>query len=517
MHGKRQMFRSSMVVGTFSFLGSLTGILVEASIAAHLGLSRSSDTFYVAFTIPYVVTNLLKATGQFSLVPFFASLDVHANQQDLWRGFSYALNLLFLGMAAVAGVGAIGAPWLIRGIAPGFTRSETVLATRLCRWLFLILLPAGLAEAIRSFLLSQHHFAVPASGNFFRNVTVIASILLTFHRLGFYSIVFGYLAGYLIQLGILGTQLLVLFPVRYSLTLAGSGEAFRNLRGAGAAQFTAALGWQGLVVVERMIASFLPPGTLTALAYGVKIMSTLVEVLAGSLGTAALPTLARAYARHETEAVRQALRDVMEIGLIAVAPAMIFCLMLPRNIIRLIFERGHFTPQATSLMSQVFFFYCLSMLLYAAIRMLNFYLFARNEAAFYLRLVTLQYAVNVATDLLYVGIFRWQVAGIPLGLLTSLLVTCGVAYARDVGGLRQSLDRAMAAYFLKVAAAAGLAAVWVWGLGQEVAAPTNGFGNFLFLCEACGGGVVIFLAAVIGLGAIKLSRVASFWRRIETP
>jgi len=40
MTAKRQMFRSSMVVGTFSFLGSLTGILVEISIAAHLGLTK---------------------------------------------------------------------------------------------------------------------------------------------------------------------------------------------------------------------------------------------------------------------------------------------------------------------------------------------------------------------------------------------------------------------------------------------------------------------------------------------
>ncbi len=63
-----------MVVGFFGFLGSLTGILVETSIAAKLGLSKSSDTFYVAFTVPYIITNLVSATGQFSLVPFFAAV-----------------------------------------------------------------------------------------------------------------------------------------------------------------------------------------------------------------------------------------------------------------------------------------------------------------------------------------------------------------------------------------------------------------------------------------------------------
>ncbi len=517
MQGKRQMFRSSMVVGVLSFLGSLTGILVEISIASRLGLSKSSDTFYVAFTLPYILTNLLKATGQFSLVPFFSSLDLHRSAADLWHGFSYAANALFLGMASIAGLGALAAPWLIRGLAPGFTRSETVLATELCRWLFLMVVPAGLTEAIRSFLLSQHRFAVPASGNFFRNITVIASILLTFRRLGFYSIVFGYLAGYGVQLTILLVQLLWLFPVRYSLTLAGSGEPFRNLRGAGAAQLTTALGWQGLVVVERIIASFLPPGTLTALAYGMKIMSTLVEVLAGSLGTAALPTLARAYARHEAEQVRRALRNVVEIGALTVFPAMVFCLLLPRDIIRLIFERGNFTAQAASLMARVFFCYSLSMALYAALRVLNFYLFARNQAAAFMRLAMLQYGINVALDLLYVGVFHWQAAGIPLALLTSLVVTAGTAYAQNVGDLRQSFDKILASYLLKVTTAASMAALTVWAVALEAPSPTTGITNFLFLCEACGMGLAVFFAVLWVLRVVKPSQLISLWQRIETP
>src|SRR5215471_5418673 len=103
---KRHLLRSSMVVGFFSFLGSLTGILVETSIAAKLGLSKSSDTFYVAFTVPYIITNLISATGQFSLVPFFSTLDARHSAEDLWRGFSYAINVVFLGSSALACLGA---------------------------------------------------------------------------------------------------------------------------------------------------------------------------------------------------------------------------------------------------------------------------------------------------------------------------------------------------------------------------------------------------------------------------
>jgi putative peptidoglycan lipid II flippase len=515
MPAKRQMARSSIVVGVFAFLGSVTGILVETSIAAHLGLSKNSDTFYAALTIPYVVTNLLRATGQFSLVPFFASLEARHTAAELWRGFSYAANLVFLGLAGFSAIGALTTPWLIRGLAPGFTPQEIALATRLCRWLFLILVPAGVAEVIRSFLFSRHRFVVAASGNFFRNVTVIVCVVFGFHRYGFYSIVFGYVCGHLIQLVIFAVHLLIAFPVKYSLTLEGSGEAFRNLRGAGAAQITAALGRQGLVVVERVIASFLPPGTLTALGYGLKIISTLSELLAGSVGTAALPTLARAFARREAEEFRRGLRHAIEIGLLLTAPAVVFCLILPQNIVRLIFERGNFTPQATAMMGRVLFYYSLSLLFYSALRILNSYLFARNEAMPFLRLAGLQYGLNVALDLLFVGAFHWMVAGIPLAMLASLAVACGAAYGRNIGAIRESLNRTLLVYTLKILAGSGLAALLVWALRAATTAPRAGLENFIFLCEACGAGTFLFIATLLALRAVKLSQIASLWKQAE--
>src|SRR2546426_4851947 len=102
MASRRQMLRSSMVVGFFSLLGSLTGILVETSIAARLSLSRSSDTFYVAFTAPYVIVNMLNATGQFSLVPFFSTLDARHSAEALWRSLSHMASLPPLGHGALA-------------------------------------------------------------------------------------------------------------------------------------------------------------------------------------------------------------------------------------------------------------------------------------------------------------------------------------------------------------------------------------------------------------------------------
>jgi putative peptidoglycan lipid II flippase len=511
------MLRSSLVVGTLSLVGGLTGILVDTSIAAHLGLSKSSDTFFVAFTIPYIITNLLYATSQSALVPFFASLQARHSAEELWRGFSYAVSLILVALGGIALVGALAAPWLVRGIAPGLDPVQTANATQLARWLFLIIVPAGLAEVFRSFLLSHHRFALPSAAGFFRNITVILFILLGFDQYGEYSIVLGYLAGYLVQVSVVGLQLAMTFPVRFSLTLVGSGEAFRNLRGAGTAQLGGAAVWQAVTVVERIIASFLPPGTITALNWGFKIMSTMAELLAGSVGTVALPALSRAVAHRDHEEERRTIRDTLEISLVVVSPAVVFCLLLDQNIMRLVFERGNFTAASTELMARVFFYYSLSLIFFSFFRVLTFYLFARHEAGAFFRLTLLLYGLNVAFDLLYVGALRLGAMGIPLGLLTAYTVTIALGIERNVADLRAALDRAFGLFTLKNLLGAGLAGVAVAVMGNWMERPATGMENFLHLAWVCGAGTLIFFATLMVTRAIPYSRFAESFKTLEKP
>ncbi len=505
-----------MVVGFFSFLGALTGILVETSIAAHLGLSRNSDTYYVALTIPYIITNLISATGQFSLVPFFASFDSQQAAGDLWHGFSYAINTIALGLFSVAVVGLAAAPILVRVIAPGFTAAQFAASAQLARWLMFIIVPAGIGEVFRSFLFSQHRFALSSAAGFFRNVCVIVFIVFGFRRYHDYSIVMGYFAGYFFQVAVLGGQVLWSFPVRYVLTLRGAGQSFRRLRGAGASQILAALAWQALALIERVIGSFLPPGTITALNYGLKIMSTIAELLAGSIGTSSLPGLSRAVANGFREGAQKIMEETLELSLVLVTPIMVCCLVLPRPIMQLVFERGSFSAQATSRMGEIFFLYCLSLLGYSFTRLLNYFLFARHEMSIFLRLSLLYYGLTAALDLTYVGIFRLGPKGIPLALLTSVSVTSAVIYSRDVAGVRGVFDRQFKILAGKCTVAAVLAAAAMWSLKTWIPAPNYGVSLFYFLCFVCGVGCAVFAAVLAAWRAIPAAELIEIWQKPES-
>jgi peptidoglycan biosynthesis protein MviN/MurJ (putative lipid II flippase) len=164
-------------------------------------------------------------------------------------------------------------------------------------------------------------------------------------------------------------------------------------------------------------------------------------------------------------------------------------------------------------MSRVFFYYCLSLLPLSFIRLLTFYLFARNESGAFLRLSILLYTLNLGFDLFYVGVLRFGAKGIPLGLLIASVLVAALAIRRNLGDLHQVLDRSEVNFALKNLLGAILTALTVWALRLWVAPPHSGFQNFIYLCELCGAGSVAYLAALAALRAIPLPQETKIWPR----
>jgi peptidoglycan biosynthesis protein MviN/MurJ (putative lipid II flippase) len=177
--------------------------------------------------------------------------------------------------------------------------------------------------------------------------------------------------------------------------------------------------------------------------------------------------------------------------------------MLSHNIIRLVFERGRFTHEAASLMALVFFYYCLGLVPFAAVRLMNFYLFACNEAVAFFRLAVSQYALNIVFDLFYVGVLHLGAKGIPLGMLTAVAFACSLAWRRNLGKVREAIDRPLARFALKVAMGSGAAALVIWALRVWLPAPQTGLWNFFYLCITCGSGGVIYLLALLVTGILS--------------
>src|SRR5262249_22002966 len=106
-------------------------------------------------------------------------------------------------------------------------------------------------------------------------------------------------------------------------------------------------------VVDQGMAAMLPSGNVAALSYANKLVLGMLSLSALALGTATLPYLAQMVAAGDWAGCRHTLKQYSLLVAAASVPLALLVIAFSRPIVRILFQRGAFTPSDTELVSRV--------------------------------------------------------------------------------------------------------------------------------------------------------------------
>jgi putative peptidoglycan lipid II flippase len=263
--------RSTSIVGAFTLLSRVTGLLRDMVYSRMFGAGVLMDAFLVAFKIPNFMRRLF-AEGAFSqaFVPVVSEYKLRRPQEEVRELVDGAAGTLAWFLTVVTIVGVIAAPLLVLLFAPGFRADagKFDLTVEMLRWTFPYLLFISLAALAGGVLNSYGRFAVPALTSTLMNLVMIvfaAWIAPAFDRPGIVLAIGVFVAG----LAQLAFQLP--FVVRLGLLRRPrwrwSDEGVRRI---GRLMLPAIFGSsvsQVAVLLDTLIASFLATGSIAWLYY----------------------------------------------------------------------------------------------------------------------------------------------------------------------------------------------------------------------------------------------------------
>ena len=174
---------AGMAVGTA--LSRVTGFLRIAAMAFALGVAetRLADAYNVANNIPNIVYELILGGILTSvLVPVFKRQFNRRTDDDAWRSAQAVITVTFVVLLAVAVVGILAAPWIVRlytARIPGAESRAAVqeLATLFLRFFMPQILMYGVGAAAAGLLNARHRFAAPMFAPILNNLVVIATFV----------------------------------------------------------------------------------------------------------------------------------------------------------------------------------------------------------------------------------------------------------------------------------------------------------------------------------------------------
>jgi putative peptidoglycan lipid II flippase len=483
------------------------GLVREVVTAWLFGASDAKAAYVVAYSVPFFVQRLLLGgTVSIVFIPTLSRL-LARDQAEARRVAGMTLTVVAAVGAAMVVAGQALAPVLVSLAAPGFARAPGLvdLAVDLTRIIFVAMLFLALAIYLTGFLQAHQQFAPPAVAPLVFNGVIIAGALALGPRLGIRGLAVAWVAGTAAQLlsqwG--PARRLGLRPARVDL-------AHPAVREMGWLAIPAMLGLAVVEVnayVDRFFASLLAGAPaahpVAVLDYAYEIVQAPAAIFAISLATAIFPALARQAATGDHDDLRATFSLALRSLMVLILPVAALAVAVREPVVRVLFQRGEFGPQATQAVAAALAGYGVGLPAIAGYYVVTRTLYALQDMATPVRTGVAMVVLNAVLD--WVLMRWWGTVGIALA--TSAVATVNLALL--LGVVRRRLGRLDGRRILATTGRAALAAVGAGaamapmvGWGQGAGLPPVGTAA---LAAAAGGGVYLggcWLLGVTELGVV---------------
>lgn len=517
MSEKRHITRAAGSLGSATLFSRIAGLVRDIVIASQFGAGLLTDAFFMAFTLPNLLRRFF-AEGSLTaaFVPIFSEVNKLEGEAEARRVAAICWTLLLVVMIGVTLAGVIASPIIVKGIGYGFAEvpGKLELTDHLNRVMFPFILFVSLLALVTGILNVKGYFFLPAFSPVVLNLSMISCALLLSDQFStpIMALAVGVLIGGILQLGMqfpllisLGFRPILNWNFRHPAVVRIARLMLPGIAGVAIYQIN--------VVVTRLLASFLPEGSVSYLYYGQRLFEFPQGIVIASLAQAVLPAMSRQITDGNTEGFKDSLRFSFEILLLLILPATIGLILCSVPVYSLFFMSGEFSFAAVSQTSYALMAYAPGLLFVGVSRVVvpAFYSMQDTRTPVWVSFWTL--LVNLLAGLVLMQYFAH--IGLAVALTLSSLFNAAILtllLSRRIGGLSLS---SLSGSFFKILPAIllmGLTTQFILDFGRWNEASLK-LQNGFVLASAVVLGAVVYLFACRLFGVSILSELRELTTR----
>lgn len=407
MSENRQIARAAGLVGFFTFLSRIFGLIRDAVVGYYFGTGIAADAFFVAFRAPNLLRRFVAegAMGT-ALIPVFTDYLTKRTRAEADEAISAVATLMSISIALLTIAGVAGAWWITLLFAPGFADDPVKfeLTVRLTRLLFPYIFLVSMVALASGILNSVRHFAAPAMSPILLNLAIIVAAIVAgpYFAEPVEALAYGVVAGGVLQIAIQIPPLVRRgFRLRWYWA-PGHAAVRRALHLMAPVIFGAAV-YQINVVVSTILASLLPSGSVSYLWYSSRVFEFPLGIFAVALGTAALPSFSTQASRLQFDEMAHSLSFAIRLNNLITIPASFGIMLLALPITSVLFQRGAFGYEECVLTASALAAYAVGLWSVSIVRLVVLAYYALGDTRTPVITAAMAFAVNLILSLALMG------------------------------------------------------------------------------------------------------------------
>lgn len=407
MSTANQVAKATGLIVGITVISKITGFFRTVVLADVYGANCLTDSYVAATVYPSLLFSGINLALTTTFIPLYTDIRERSGSKAAYEYANIVLTTLLLALVLLEAVGFLTALPILPLYVPGWVGKmcHDVSQLHLTLELTWVMMPAlifiGLAGVQTGILEAEGDFAPAAFIGIPQNLILIAIILWLSARLNIFAAAIGTLLGGMSFVIVQGIPL-HRRGFRFRPRFGWNHPELRRMGRMVIPVFLSTFVSQAGYIVDRILASGLANGSISALQYASLINNVVLGVFVTALVTVMYPTLSRFTARGDVAGFINAIRRALGVLILVTVPVSVGIVVLRTPLVRVIFQHGAFTPFATAQTAFALLFFALGLVANSAATLLPRAFFAlkdtRTPTIYGLGAV----AVNIVADLLLV-------------------------------------------------------------------------------------------------------------------
>jgi putative peptidoglycan lipid II flippase len=412
----RTILKWTGIVTALLVISRLLGFFREAAIGYRFGAGLETDAYMAAVVIPQILFLSFNDSIKTAFIPVYGEYHRDEKGKELAATSYVILGLVLTLFTAIL---MVLAPLVTRLVAPGFAPDKYAITVPMVRIMLPGLLFMGLSGLSSGVLHTKRNFVIPAIPAYSSNLIIIATAVFFGARYGIEGLAWGTTLGF-------ASQFLVQLPAvaKHGVFRGKINWRHPGLKKMGKVLPPILLGGAAIefkTLVDRVFGSYLGDGPISALSFANRIYLLPNGILILALLTVIYPTLVELNVEGKFAEFKKTFRGGMGLIVVLMLPMMVGLVLLRVPVVRLLFERGAFTPEDTAMTAYALAFYGVSLLPLGIMLLAKRTFFAMKDTLTPMLFMIFTEALNILFNFLLIKPLGH--GGIALG--TSLAVYVG--------------------------------------------------------------------------------------------
>lgn len=513
--------RAALVIVAATLLSRVFGLVRDVATAHYFGANHTTDAFFLAYKVPYLVVLMVAGALTATFVPVLTYRITVGRKKEAWELSVNLGNIIFLTLLGVAVIFTIIAPYLVYVVGGFGVGAETSRqATFLLRILMIGLVFDSMAGLFMGMLNSLKRFALAAFSPAIGTLATVVVLVVLAKPLSITALAVGSVVGSV-------TGCLLMLPglrdqhIKYTPRIKWRDPAVREVGGMVWPVLLGSAVGKISIFSDQIMASILVGGAISSLNYADKLFQLPLALFVAGITVPIFPLLSEQVAANAPDKVKATLNFSMRLMGFLMIPATVGIILLRHPLIGAIYQNGAFTRADALRTAWVLLFECLGLYAYAGRDTLTRVFYSYHDTRTPVKISAATVFLNIGVSYLFMRLIQSfspmaAVAGLTLGTTVALSVNFFVLVhllRRKIGDL--GFRDVFKSLFSVIGASAVMGAV-IWAvdflLSRELPARTDGFVVRLVAGIFVGAGSYLLLARFLKLP--ELAEVTDMLRSV---